>query len=238
MCEGGSGTYKPNQAPVSGSKAPFLSSTKCCTFYPFVANYLVGGALTTDKRIDHPFRQLIRDRQWALPIGIVAPPSYQKKHREKQQAEFGRRADLLCPFYLSAQGQCGIWQWRDSQCTTYFCASSYGKKGEDFWLEVGDYLFQVEMLLSQDLMMEKGFDEEEIDEVLKFVKSNGESRPYSMSALEWSGFWHHQADRVELYFTECYEMVLDRKKQYQADIRKLYRQYGDRLKWKPTNKVD
>ncbi len=235
MCEGGTGTYKSSQAPVGGSAAPFLSSTKCCTYYPFVANYLVGGALASDPNADHPFRILLRDRQWVLPIGVVAPPSYQKRHREKKAEEFGRNADLVCPFYVSSKGHCGIWQWRDSECTTYFCESSYGKMGEVFWREVAEFLFQTEMLLSQDCMLEKGFSSQEIDGVLKFIKSNGEARPYSLSALEWNEFWQHQSLKVEKYFVECYEMVLDRKPQYRSDILRLYRQFGDRLKWNPTN---
>ena len=206
-------------------KRPFEPSTKCCTYYPFVPNYLVGGMLAENSEAGQRMRTLILDRQWILPIGVVAPPSYQVKFQNKHMDDFGRDVDLVCPFYKSLSGQCGIWQWRDSQCSTYFCAYDNEKTGPQFWLSIQQFLYEVEMLLSQECMLQKGFALKEIEENLKWIfieQGTVPVKPYIMPSLDWSQFWQHHHDEIERYFIDCYKLVVEHKAKFKNDIANIY----------------
>lgn len=210
-------------------KKPFEPSTKCCTYYPFVPNYLVGGMLLENGEAAKHMRTLIRDRQWILPIGVVAPPSYQVKFQDKHMDDFGRDADLMCPFYKTQSGQCGIWQWRDSQCSTYFCTYDNEKTGPQFWLSVQQFLYDIEMLISQECMLQKGFSAKEIEENLNWVlfeQGSQEVKPYIMSSMDWSQFWQHHYEDIEAYFIACYKLVLEHRVKFKNDIDELHEKYS------------
>lgn len=198
------------QTLAGGSAETFLPSTKCCTYYPFVPNYLVGGILRAGGDGAEEIKNLLRRRQWILPIGVIAPPGYQKKFTDKRPAEFGRNADFLCPFYRA--GRCAIWRFRDSECSTYFCAHQTGAAGRARWFRIGEQLFQVQMTLTQELLLQKGFTWPEIEANLSLVKITdwagaADKMSYEMTATQWSRYWQHRADTAESFFRECYEWV-------------------------------
>lgn len=187
---------------------------KCCTYYPFIPNYLVGGF------VDHPvLKQLLQDRRYVLPIGICPPPGYQEMFRNKKALDFGQRDDLQCPFYQLEKGQCGVWQFRGHECSTFFCVSRY-EKGESFWLGVREYLSHTEMHLSQNCMLQKGFLWSEIEQNLQWIKrpQDDTRRDWSLSALEWSDLWKHHQDDIEGYFRSCYQFVSEHKQQLKVEL--------------------
>lgn len=216
----------------SEEKKPFLESTKCCTYYPFIPNYLVGGMLYENLEASKSMRNLIRDRQWILPLGVIAPPSYQLKHQNKHIDEFGRNSDLVCPFYISQKGQCSVWKWRDSQCSTYFCTYD-NPSGPERWSKIQQFLFDTEMLISQECMLQKGFNLAEISQCLKWVRYselNDPVKPYNISALDWNSFWRHQQDSIEAYFIDCYKQVLAKSEDFKRDIEHIFSKYESDLK--------
>jgi hypothetical protein len=212
MCKADFALITPmNASTTTLATAPYSPNAKCCTFYPFVPNYLVGGALKRGGEGARRIKHLIQKREWALPIGIVAPPSYQIKFTEKRPDEFGRNHDFLCPFF--DQGKCAIWKFRNSECSTYFCAHDDGEMGRTKWIAIGDKLHQAEMTLTQECLIEKGYDWEEIEELLKFIKFATSDldlkkyKSYEISALQWNQFWQHRADDPEVFYRECDEWV-------------------------------
>src|SRR4051812_8134014 len=115
---------------------------KCCTFQPFLPNYLVGAILKSNLSGKKVIQKMISKKRDCLPIGIVAPLDYQIKFN-KHRKQFGKHADLLCPYFDRKQKNCGIWKFRGVVCTSFFCESSYGKKGKAFWNQFSDYLSYV-----------------------------------------------------------------------------------------------
>jgi hypothetical protein len=198
------------------NKSTYSPTTKCCTFYPFVANYLVGAALASGGEGAERLRTVIRARQWALPIGLVPPPSYQKKFTDKRPEEFGRNFDFLCPFFMSGgeiKGGCAIWKFRNSECSTYFCAHEEGEIGQTKWAAIGDTLFTTEMKLSQECMLQKGFDWQEVEANLPYVKMatardlKDFEKPFEMDAVTYHKFWQHHSGDPASYFIDCFQWV-------------------------------
>lgn len=199
--------------PGPDVQAPFYDARlKCCTYYPFLPNYLIGALLTDEGESEgaQRLRALIRERRFALPIGVCAPPGYQEKFNLTRSVAFGRDPELLCPFYIFKNGHCGIWRHRGHECATFFCVSDYGAKGESFWHEVRNLLHYTEMFISQEAMLLKGYSSAEIDTNLTFVRQSPEqanSRAWQMEALEWSSIWAHHHDDIESYYKATYEFV-------------------------------
>lgn len=193
----------------------FDSNLKCCTYYPFIPNYLVGAILSSQNLTAEGaniIRDLIRERRYVLPIGLCPPPSYQALFNAKRAEDYGNRFDLLCPFYNNKKGGCNIWPYRGHECATYFCHSSYGMNGEKFWQEVRTSLFELEMYLSQLAMLELGFHNKEIDTNLSYIKNEQhlEGQGWSVSAVEWSKLWAHHFEDIEEYYIRTLEFVKTR----------------------------
>jgi len=159
-------------------------------------------------------RQMLLNRKWTLPIGLVVPPSYQIKFRHKDPDDFGRRLDLLCHFYES--GNCAIWKYRNSECSTYFCVYDEGEIGPKKWSAISDQLFAEEMNFSQEAMLNFGFHWPEVEENLKFVLYLSDTIPsdeegYILSVSRWQYFWRHWTDRPDQYYRSCWDFVQDFK---------------------------
>jgi hypothetical protein len=71
---------------------------KCCTFQPFLPNYLVGAILKSNLLGKTVIQKMIARKKDCLPIGIVAPLDYQLKFN-KHRKQFGKHEDLLCPYF-------------------------------------------------------------------------------------------------------------------------------------------
>ncbi len=202
------GSPKPHYNPVF----------KCCTYYPFIPNYLVGAILMSGKQ--EILNNLILDRKYVLPIGVCAPADYQKQFRLKSFSDFGNCEDLVCPFYAKNIGGCSIWRFRGHECATFFCASSYGQKGEGAWQNIRDYLFDVEMELSQSVMVQKGYTPREIDKNLSYVKRPEDDVDASpeLSAIKWAELWLHHEDDIVSYFKDCFQFVTSHKDELKKEL--------------------
>ncbi len=128
-----------------GVKAVYKPDLKCCTYHPFLPNYLVGGVLAEgDSYAQAQIKKQIKELKFITPMGIVAPEAYQFKFSYKKVEDYGNDESLLCPYY--DQGSCSVWQFRSSECQQFHCRSDYGHKGLSFWKEFGESLYDVEIL--------------------------------------------------------------------------------------------
>lgn len=87
--------------------------TKCCTYHPFIPNYLVGQALN-DQRTEGVMRAYIKNLAPGRRtlMGIAAG-------REVPNDHFGKNETDLCGLFQN--GLCGIWPYRPAVCENYWC---------------------------------------------------------------------------------------------------------------------
>jgi hypothetical protein len=119
---------------------------------PNLWNFLVGGALL-DQSSDAANGRASVDRRIAAgiavtPLGLGRSAAYQVGF-DAEPSGFGLDAALLCPHYVAERGGlCGIWQHRESTCTTYFCKHVRGAVGEAFWVALKHLLQGAEASLA------------------------------------------------------------------------------------------
>ena len=198
----------------------YRKDLKCCTFEPYLPNYLIGALLTKEKP-GSPAIQVIENkiekRRYSLPVGMLAPIRYQVAFNHRNETDFGNREDWLCPYYNRETNNCNVWRNRGAVCTTFFCKSSYGKKGMGFWAELNDYLTYVEMALMEDALVHLDFSPRQISDCLAyFNRFDGTKKELSKDSMDlvtakklWNGYFDEQKE----FFVKTYLLVkdLDRK---------------------------
>ena len=203
---------------LSNGKSPdhrnYQAHLKCCTFHPFQTNYLIGQILltpTTPKEVLERIRAKIENREYALPIGIVAPMPHQIKFSKRKDNEFGNREDWLCPYYDRKRNNCGIWKSRSSVCTSFHCLSNYGSAGFEFWDQLSDYISYVEMALMEEALLQLDFTPMEISDQLSFLNPEGQSSSRKRKQFLTHEFtrevWKGYLDDQEAFYKQCYEIV-------------------------------
>jgi hypothetical protein len=153
----------PSQGAEPGADYFFSPSTKCCTYLPEMANFLVGGVLADDDPAAAPGRASIEERiakgHGVSPIGLLRTPVHALLYNASP-ASFGHARSMRCPHYLEDGGRCGIWRHRESTCATWFCKYNRGSKGRAFWNRLHDLLSYAEDALRTHCLVEVGLDAE------------------------------------------------------------------------------
>lgn len=205
-----------------GSNPVYKEELKCCTYHPFLPNYLVGGVLTKGTSYaQNKIKEQIKKLKFITPMGIVAPESYQFKFSFKNADDYGSDESLLCPYF--DKGLCSVWEFRSSECQQFHCRSDYGKKGLKFWKIFGESLYDVEILCAQWAMLEKGYHLEEVMDSTDSIKihhftENSEAK-LVYSQAEARKLWQHQWGRIEAYYKECYQVVnSDQKLEHEVEL--------------------
>jgi Fe-S-cluster containining protein len=193
----------------------YKENLKCCTFHPFLPNYLIGQILVDQKLrptfITETLQHKISKRQYALPLGIVAPVRYQVEFNELKSKQFGKREDWLCPYYDKLENRCGIWRNRGSVCTSFYCKSSKGPAGKSFWKVALNYLSYVEMVLCEEALVHLDFSPRQVSDLLGYInrfegtstelKTN--SLPLNKAKALWNGYFNDQ----ESFYIKTLEVV-------------------------------
>ncbi len=144
-------------------------------------------------------------------MGLFVPPTYQVRFFNREPQDFGNKDELLCPYFDKKKYNCGIWSYRGSVCTSYFCYSDYGKKGSDFWEYLGEYLNVCEMVLSQDCVVSRGLSPDILDPQLEFINCNSatneELNSNSMSETIFSTYWSDWTESIEEFYKSCHHYI-------------------------------
>jgi hypothetical protein len=207
--------------PQNQKKIFYENHLKCCTFHPFLPNYtvgaLLGGAKSVAPSAHTAIEQKIKNREYSLPLGLVAPVNYQVAFNARIDNEFGQREDWLCPYFDRQKQNCGIWRHRGAVCTSFYCQSSHGKRGQNFWGELSNYLTYVEMALMEEALVMLDFSPRQISDQLGYLNRHDATRAELKSAALpekkardlWNGYFDDQPG----FFKKCFEIVstLDRK---------------------------
>ncbi|MAL03872.1 MAG: hypothetical protein CL625_06325 [Arenimonas sp.] len=200
---------EPLTADLPGSTY-FNPSTKCCTFQPALANYLVGGILSDpDPAMDEGrsrIRSALASGVGCLPTGIVPSAMYAHMYQHRAHDVFGRAVSMRCSYFREGEFNCTIWKHRNATCSTWFCKHVKGKEGQQFWLAAKNYVAYLEWLLPRHFALEAGLDPP--------VQDEGASAPVELGADDIDGRWDENAHaaawgawkgREEAFYIACYE---------------------------------
>lgn len=167
---------------LTRDKGPFLNNLKCCTYFPYLPNFSLG-ALTSEDLAKTETRGIL------LPVGLFPSAEEQNKIQSFGHEGFGKKSELLCPFFDKQKNQCSIWTYRPGVCTSYFCKSDQGQKGLDFWKDVESYLNHFEWKLACHVIKSMNLDENLLSYCQAAIDPNTEDdeRDYFIQAA-W-GSW-------------------------------------------------
>ncbi|MFZ4404821.1 MAG: hypothetical protein ACOYOK_12025 [Pseudobdellovibrionaceae bacterium] len=219
--------------PQNKNKRHYLPDLKCCTFQPFIPNYVVG-ALLQDPSITDTAKQVFRDkiqrREYALPVGMVAPVRYQLEFMSRKKTDFGQSESLLCSYYDTGSNNCSIWAYRGVVCTTFFCKSSYGSAGQQLWKSISNYLSYLEMGLMEEALVQLDFSPRQVIELLDFLnRSDGTIKEQTSWVLERKKserLWNFYFDEQEDFYKKCFHIINTMKVK---DITELLGDTGEQL---------
>lgn len=175
------------------------SVLKCCTFWPFIPNYIVGQILLSTDEKYQKVKSVVQDhiarRLYSLPMGLMAPPDYQVNFKRKKKSIFGRNEDFLCPYFSKETNNCGAWLYRGSVCTSFFCESSFAGKGQAFWQQFENYLSYLEMGLSQEVLTYKDYSPRDVNVQLEFLNVKKVKRLVLPTYKKiWKHFYGNEAE--------------------------------------------
>jgi hypothetical protein len=195
----------------------FLPSAKCCTYLPDLPNFLVGMVLL-DQSVPTVGRQTVVERiervVGVTPLGLIRTPVYGLIYDSIKPAGFGRTEVMRCPHYLPDEGgRCGIWQYRNSMCSTFFCKHRSGPVGAALWNAIRALLYQLERELSIWSAAELHIPAAGIAK--SGIERTGNVREHVLSELQgsgmlgWSGpdVWGEWQGQVGEYFMRCASLV-------------------------------
>jgi len=164
---------------------------KCCTYRPFIANFLVGRALENFAFTDELMSE------WDFLITGLAPGMKYRRHFfKKGKWGFGTDATLLCSFYEKRSGGCRIWEARPAVCRTFFCKSSYHEAGAYYWNQAEEFSWHLEWTLLEDFLYTKGWT---LDDVARIKKYLDEASVASQGSLPDEYRFHDVAEAAKFY---------------------------------------
>lgn len=141
--------------------SPYIN-TKCCSYHPYLSNFICGAILSEDGQYQGQEKILekISKRLGVTPYGIIPPLSYLTEKQVLDSPDFWLKPQYLlekqlCPFYDGSS--CSIWSYRDHLCSTYFCSSIGGLSGKKFWMTVNEYLKLMQTVLERYSMISVGW---------------------------------------------------------------------------------
>lgn len=186
------------------STSPYLT-TKCCTYYPSLPNYLVGGVLNqpTNDEGRERVRAIISSRVGVSPYGLLRPASRRSLPSTRPVPSRADAEAMLCPYYDA--GRCSIWAHREHLCSAFFCYSVGGGPGRAFWDALDQYLSLVEHELSLHALLTVGWPIEQ----LRLTNPLPDWRPAKTpdEDRQRREVWRDWIDREADLYIECHRVV-------------------------------
>ncbi len=197
------------------AQAGFHPDIRCCTFIPRIPNFLLGMALQDP--LTRPKVKAYIEGGFATPEGTHLSPQQLRDSLNHVAKVHEQSEPLACPFLDKQKRACGIYSYRCSSCSFFFCINDRGENGRVFWDDMQAFVSQIETALAQWTMNEMGYDLKQyfqtFDELGADVKrcEDPSSKAWSPYALEkLFGPWYGR--EVE-YFEACANRVLEQKEQ-------------------------
>ncbi len=190
----------------------FSPRSKCCTYHPVMYNYMVGGLLSdTSPGIEEGRRRIlekIKNRVGVTPYGIL-PPAKQLYLYEVIGDSFGRAESLVCPYYEN--GDCTVYDYRESTCYTWFCKYVSGHDGMHFWQSMKSYIHHAERTLADYVIHQLGLNPLGMFQRGKGLTLEGlEDRP--LPELQYRALWGAWHSRETDFYIETFRLANDLKR--------------------------
>ncbi len=193
----------------------FLPDVKCCTYHPFVPNFLIGAALTDHSKAGAAGRSILRGRiasgDGVSPLGI-GPGRVEDLLSESESETFGRARALRCPYYVDGpRGNCSIWRFRDGICATWFCKHTRGGVGRTYWAAAARFLLAVDRALARHALvtLDPGAEALAIafapaPTTRRLVSADLDRRADPATARRlWGRYYGHE----EPFFSDCWQVI-------------------------------
>jgi hypothetical protein len=209
----------PAASEAPSAETFFNPETKCCSYVPHLANFLVGRILSDEDPIFASGRATVEARLRkgvaVTPLGLEQPPSFQLPYNASPATLFGQSSSLLCPHYLADEGgRCGISKQRASVCATWHCKYVRGSVGYVFWSTLHQLLSAIEKSLSHWCVLELGVGTEALTQLFPRPYSPSRSaniNPRSLDGLpdpsESRILWGNWFGREAEFYRECARLV-------------------------------
>jgi hypothetical protein len=185
---------------------------KCCTFDPWVPNFMVG-AILQDSATSKAGRQAVLEKISSIeecsPLGLRPSTKFQRRFLRKSENEFGNREDWLCPYFDRQNQNCGIWAHRGNVCTSFFCKSDAGTRGLNFWSELGDYLHLIELSVMEECLVQLDFSPRQLSDLLPLIdrQTHLQKKVWPpITPREAKAFWNQYDDPVA-FFKKCHKVA-------------------------------
>lgn len=196
--------------------------TQCCTFFPAMPNYLVGGVLLDRALRYSPLRSMVKGEgsvpAIVSPLGVFPSDHYRALYTNNTGA-FGQDADMRCPYHVSATKDhgpmCGVWRHRQSTCATWFCKYVRGATGHAFWSRLHVLLGRAEESLRWWCAMELDVGDAAMDFMtharVGAPASDGQTRnkrlDRDLGPREFALMWGKWAKRKTRFYQEAARLV-------------------------------
>lgn len=182
----------------------YHSDCRCCGYLPHVPNLLL--ALALEDQVAGPKVRAVIADGLALPSGLWSPPDRFARRMELDATDgFGSDPSMACPFLDAPTGRCGVYAYRDSVCSTFFCVNDHGAPGEDLWSLIQALMGTAELAAVQWAMAEVGLSwelqAERMAEVAADLDAAGDGTGWTPEALAhiWGAWW----GREEAFYAAC-----------------------------------
>lgn len=190
-------------------KNNFQEPYRCCTYLPSIPNFQLGAALADPAAA--PFARGLQP--FWLPEGsLLSPADHRLSLAENANQQYGRSEKVKCPALDVATGACGVYAYRNSVCSTYFCWHDQGIRGEMFWEKVASLVGQIETALAQWCMKQLGCDLNRYIATLnrfggELASCGGDQGGWHPDKIaELFDFW---SGTPESFYLACHELIRD-----------------------------
>lgn len=127
---------------------------KCCTFQPFVANFICGAMLEAGLA---PL-DIASHKAVLQPLGVMATQSFRELYLNTDEDLRGE--EHLCSYYNKEERNCRIWEFRPGECSLFFCTEDPGQKKRD---ELTEKVFVLESNVAQMALAHLGYGKHAIE---------------------------------------------------------------------------
>lgn len=199
----------------------FDPATRCCTYQPTLANFLVGALL-----LDRPttkaarfgqqtLRARIRDGADVTPLGVSQSERYRLLYGVATLGDaFGQARSMRCPHYYEDGGLCGLWRHREATCTTWFCKHARGAVSLAFWRALHELLTACERTLARHAILSLDLGPKALAALLAHGASPGAATRLDAAQIDdrrsadrHRALWGPWASREEEFYIESARLV-------------------------------
>jgi Fe-S-cluster containining protein len=187
---------------------------QCCTYYPQIANFMVGLALKDPRSRPAMVAQI--EAGGALPRELVnAPARFRRSVALYEREGFGQDHESICPFFDGGTTHCHVYPYRNSVCATFTCAHDHGGPGEHYWERLQQLVGHMEQALSQWAMDQLGVPHDRYVDALNGLAdriddcSDPDTYLWASDALDL--LWGERRGHEIEFFEQCADVVLEHR---------------------------